>query len=825
MRLQKTFEGHTGLITSTAFSPDGRLVVSGSRDRTVRLWSVPQGQALATFSGHTEPVTGVAFHPTGRWIASSSADGAVRAWDVSSLDNAPTPQVFPLQAGAVNCLEWSPDGAWLVAGCQNGAIHLLALHNGAKLTTAGGRILSGHSAAVTCLAFSDAGQLASGAQDRTIRFWNLATGKEIDYWATSTAPNTLVFTPRFAVALTWGQPELFGVMTSTLDKSNNSVYGTIHSAAVRQVRLARDGSKQRLLTASADGTIKLWKSTRSGGDHLLEEAVARRGNARRLGSGQHRCNRRRLILGRRRLRRWTHPSLGANRTTPAHVRGDGRPPKRGFYRQRNVLITPGWLRDYSRGWDRFPQTFYPAGITALEIHADNQRFAYGDKQGALAIGNFERSGEPVRCHGHTQEIAGMAASPDGKHLASASADGTVKLWSWDTGACQRTVEPGLGPLHALAWSRAGDALALTGERGVAVCDLAGVPKVRLLQQHSLRVSSVALFADLLAFSGPQGTVEICNVHTGKKLHSLHAHQRVVSALAFSPDGKVLASGAAGDPMRLWDTTKEFAQRDLDNQPAELWRWITFDPQGRYLAACKEGTGWSGVYCWDLRSQPPAPTGRIEVYCGRFTADASAFLSADSRGSVQRWTMAEIEQAQAQAKGKALVAGSTFVTVQGRATTLVNGGHTRTVWGVAASPDGRWIATASHDRTVKLWDARTRKLVRTLEGHHELVWCVAFSPDSQYLASGSVEGSSGCVKVWEVATGREHRQFLGHQRLVFGVAFHPNGRLLASSSVDGSVCLWDVAGGKSLGLLHQFDRSVYSVRVSPGRALLGRILPG
>jgi WD40 repeat protein len=69
-----------------------------------------------------------------------------------------------------------------------------------------------------------------------------------------------------------------------------------------------------------------------------------------------------------------------------------------------------------------------------------------------------------------------------------------------------------------------------------------------------------------------------------------------------------------------------------------------------------------------------------------------------------------------------------------------------VWGVAASPDGRWLGTSSHDRTVKLWDAQTLKLMRTLEGHRDVVWCVAFSPDSKTFASGSEGLKSGEVKV-------------------------------------------------------------------------------
>ncbi len=461
-------------------------------------------------------------------------------------------------------------------------------------------------------------------------------------------------------------------------------------------------------------------------------------------------------------------------------------------------------------------------------------------------------------------VHAVTFGPEGRLVAGASDDGTVRLWNRETGATLHILRGHENTVNALAFSPHGHLIASgSSDRTVRLWDPASGAALRTLIGHKESVEAVAFSPDgrLLSSVAIDETSRLWRAATGEALHTPSAHEydqrsdaiwdpqtgmplRIPSghrssarARAFSPVRRLLAS-ARDRTVFLSDLNTTERQRILTGHE-DLINALAFSPDGRLLASASGRTGESDntVRLWDPETGDVMGTLRGHedyVYDVAFSPDGQLLASASRDRTVRLWNPKRGEALRTYESRVNAVAFSADGRLLASATRdgvvrILNpetgeelhtlSGHESSVNAVAFSPDGRQLASASDDGTVRLWNCDTWKALSKLTGHQSAINAVAFSSDGRQLASASDDGT---VRLWDPENGVTRRTLKGHHSsgtAVNAVAFSPDGRFLASASDDGTVRLSDPETGRTLRTLRGDHDGVHAVAFSPDGRLL------
>jgi WD40 repeat protein len=307
------------------------------------------------------------------------------------------------------------------------------------------------------------------------------------------------------------------------------------------------------------------------------------------------------------------------------------------------------------------------------------------------------------------------------------------------------------------------------------------------------VVAVAFSPDgkLLATADVNGLVRLWEVRDRKQILVCKGHTSWVHAIAFSPDGQYLISGSEDQTLRLWDVSTGECLKTFTGHSSRVWS-VAFNPQGTTVAS---GSHDYTVRLWNVENGTCQ-----KILQGHTGAVSSVAFSP---------------------QGNTLISGSEDQTIRlwnpdkGTCKQIFKG-HTGGISCVAFSPQGDMLATGSSDQTVRCWEVKTGQLLTTFTGHTSLIWSVAFSPQGNTLASG---GEDHTVRCWDVQTGKLLTTLHGHSNRVWSVAFHPSGKFLASGSKDQTVKLWNINDGSCLATLQGYTNWVGLIAFSPDGEIL------
>jgi WD40 repeat protein/serine/threonine protein kinase len=422
---------------------------------------------------------------------------------------------------------------------------------------------------------------------------------------------------------------------------------------------------------------------------------------------------------------------------------------------------------------------FPAAVASIALHPRATQVAVGLRDGTVCVPSLPSGAEAARLHGHRSVVSAVVFSADGSRMVSADLSGAIRIWQPDPNSawsCTRTIATA-PDVVAVTITPDGTRLAACSRHAAAVAlwDLAdGTRAGEFKAPQGAKLSCMAMSAggNLLAAGyrkddEDRDGILVWEVASRRLQQEVQPELDNLAAVAFSPDGRLLACTCQGG-FAVFDTV---AFRRLTFVRTDNLGAVAFNSDSRVLAFTAQS---GGIRLWNVVVNREVAVLRrpgANEQAVAFDADGRALASADA-GSVTVWALATPEK-------------------------LGLAGHAGGVPGLAFSPNGRLLASAGKDRTVKIWDAAGGQVLRILSGFPDHAQAVTFSPDGRLLAAATWSGSKG-VRVWEVASWEEQAA-LPSPGSTWSVAFSPNGRYLAVGGSDG-VVLWEVAAMRQVGRL-------------------------
>ena len=692
-RYRRTFEERTNEVTSVSFSADGRYAVSGSQDKTLKLWDVKSGECPRTFEGHTETVTSVTFSVDDRFVLSGSEDKTLKLWDTRSGE---CQRTFEGHTERVNSVSFSTDGRHALSGSLDKTLKLWDVKSGECLRT-----FEGHTDWVYSVSISADGCYAlSGSRDKTLKLWDTRSGECLRTfeghtdWVTSVS-----FSADSSYALSASCDKTLKLWDAKYGECLRTFEG--HTERVNSVSFSRNG--RSALSGSDDKTLKLW-DVKSGvclrtfeGRTNVVTSVSFSADGRYAVSASHE------LSGslEKPLHLWQIGRPGSTRAafqlTPvvdsqtllqtkadvgSRLRYAELSVNEGEFRQAATHLRharaaassarrPELLKLWTDLYTQLPRTEFRGGwnLRTFEGHKDVVCSASFSADGRYALsGSWDhtlklwdvKSGKCLRTfEGHTDFITSVSFSADGRYVLSGSWDKTLKLWDAKCGECLRTFEGHTSLVNSVSFSADGRCALSGGGCGLKLWDVKSGVCLRTFDGLKRGIASVAFSADgRYALSGSED-LKLWNVQSGQCLRTFEGHTSLITSVSFSANGcyalsgrtKKVGSGSTDNTLELWDVQSGECLRTFEGHTTRVTS-VSFSADGRYALSgsddCSLTAGLvdendfpdpAGLCLWDAKSGEWLRTlegHTAEITSVSFSADGRYALSASADNTLKLW---------------------------------------------------------------------------------------------------------------------------------------------------------------------------------------------
>lgn len=595
---RQVYVGHTGLVWSAVFSPDGRKMVTSSNDGSARVWDVESGKELAAFAPSVRILDTADFAPDGRYVLTGGPGEVARLWDTQTGQEV---RQFAGHIGGVWFAQFSNDGKYALTSDDKGA-RLWDVETGQQIRAFIGHTVNG----VAAMLSSDGHFIVTGARDGVALLWDVASGKELRRFELAAAVFWVEFSPdgKSLLTISGNSAQLWDTQSGKeirrfIGNTGDVIFGTFSA----------DG--KYLATGGADRTARLW-DVATGKE--LKKFIGHTGG---VFSVEFSPDGRYLLTGSedQTARLWD-------------IRSESEP---------HLIGTRG-------GGNVSTASSIPASLSP-----DSQLLLYGfnDSSAEAAIWNTQ-TGEsqlhPFEGVTNLSTLSAYAFSPDDHFLLGGGDDGVVWLWDTQTGKLIHKLPGHTGPVRNVIFSPDGRSL-LSGsdDKTARVWDAQTGMELQELAGHAGAVRAVAFSPDgKVALTGSDDkTARIWDVQTGKELRQLVGHGAPLRALAFSPDGKLIVTGGDDESARLWDAQTGRELRQFVGHTAPVSQ-VAFSPDGHYILT---GSADQTARLWNVDTGMLLRNfvGHISpvLYIG-FADNGSTVITGDTM-NVYRWraTLAEV----------------------------------------------------------------------------------------------------------------------------------------------------------------------------------------